>query len=72
MSDDAALLSPGTHYHRRKTRKSIAAVEFDQASLGLSSSVAEQAIDEIGEHTRAIEATAEMKIMKLLTHTDLR
>ena len=35
-------------------------VEFDFASLGLSSYVAVKAVDEIREHTQALDATVEM------------
>jgi hypothetical protein len=49
------------HSHgRRKKRKSVAIVAFDFASLGLSSTVAEQAIDTVREHTQTLNATADM------------
>ena len=49
-----------THHGRRKKRKSVAVVAFDFGSLGLSSTVAAQAIEKVRDHTQALEATADM------------
>ena len=51
---------------RRKKRKSVAVVAFDFGSLGLSSAVAEHAIEKVRVHTQTLDATADMSTEEAL------